>query len=116
MDQEQETEHLNITQTSSASVGQDRGNQQQWSHHPKKEARIHNNMTNVSVISASVKPDKPAHPGISNTGKVSNHERINDECKTGNKMINDDNQSDLNIQFYETSRCCNHSELNMIPV
>ena len=73
-------------------------------------------MTNVSVISASVKPGKPAHPGISNTGKVSNHERINDECKTGNKMINGDNQSDLNIQFYETSRCCNHSEMNMIPV
>ena len=49
-----------MTQTSSTSVGHGRRNQQQWSHHPEKEPRIHQNITNVSVISAPVKPDKPA--------------------------------------------------------
>ena len=103
--QEQGRQHLNMTRTSSTSAGQDRRNQQQWSHHPEKEARIRQNMTNVSVISAPTKPDEPAPHGRYNSGKVSNHERINDQCKTGNKVINDDNQRDLNMQFYETSRC-----------
>ena len=116
MGQEQERQHLNMTQTSSISVGQDRRNQQQWSHHPEKEARIHQNMTNVSVISAPAKPDEPALHGRYNNGKVSNHERINDQCKAGNKMINDDNQRDLNMQFYETSRCYNQSETNVMSV
>ena len=33
--QKQERHHLNMRQTSSTSAGQDRGNQQQWSHHSK---------------------------------------------------------------------------------
>ena len=73
-------------------------------------------MTNVSVISATAKPDEPAPHGRYNSGKASNHERINDQCKTGNKVINDDNQMDLNMQFYETSRCYNQSETNMVPL
>ena len=89
---------------------------QQWSHHPEKEARIHQNMTNVSVISASAKPDKPTPHGRYNRGKASNHERINDQYKTGNKMINDDNQRDLNMQVYETSRCYNKSKTNMMLI
>ena len=105
--QEQGRQHLNMTQPSSTSVKQDRRNRQQWSHHPEKEARIHQNMTNVSVISAPAKPDEPAPHGRYNSGKASNHERISDRCKTGNKMINDDNQRDLNMQFYETSRYYN---------
>ena len=31
-------------------------------------------------------------------------------------MINDDNQRDLNIQLYETNRCCNQSEMTVTPV
>ena len=31
-------------------------------------------------------------------------------------MINYDNQRDLNMQFYETSRCYDQSETNMMPV
>ena len=96
-----------MTQTSSASVGQDKRNQQQWSHHPEKEARIHQHMTNVSAFSAPAKPHETAPHGRYNIGKASNNERINDQCKTGNKMINDGNQRDLNMQFYETSRCYN---------
>ena len=114
VDQEQGRRHLNMTQTSSTSAGHDRRNQQQLSHHPEKEARIRQNMTNVSVISAPAKPDKPVPHGRCNIGKTSNHERINDQCKTGNMMINDDNQRDLNMQFYETSRCYNQSETNMM--
>ena len=114
--QEQEREHLNMTQSSSTSVGQDRRNQQQWSHRPEKEARIHHNMTNVGVISAPVKPDEPAPHGWNNAGKASNHERINDQCKTSNKTINYDNQRDLSMQFYETRRCYNQSEMNLMPV
>ena len=34
--QKQERHHLNMRQTSSTSAKQDGGNQQQWSHHPKK--------------------------------------------------------------------------------
>ena len=105
-----------MTQTSSTSVGQDRRNQQQWSHHPEREARIHQNMTDVSVISAPAKPDEPAPHGRYNSGEASNHEGINDQCKTGNKMIIDDNQRDLNMQFNETSRCYNQSETNMMPI
>ena len=116
MDQEQGRQHLNMTQTSSTSVGQDRRNQQQWSHHPEKEARIHQNMTNVSVISAPAKPDELAPHGRYYSGKASNHERRNDPCKAGNKMINDDNQRDLNMQFYETSSCYNQPETNMMPI
>ena len=37
VDQGQERQHLNMTQPSSTSVGQDRTNQQQGSHHPEKE-------------------------------------------------------------------------------
>ena len=114
--QEQGRQHLNMMQTSSASVGQDRKYQQQWSPHLEKEARIHQNMTNVTVISAPTKPDEPALHGRYNNGKASNHERINNQCTTGNKMINDDNQRDLNMQFYETSRCYNQSETNMMPI
>ena len=106
--QEQGIQHLNMTRTSSTSAGQDRRNQQQWSHHPEKEARIRQNMR--------TKPDEPARHERYNSGKASNHERINDQCKTGNKMINDDNQRDLNMQFYETSRCYNQSETNMMPI
>ena len=94
--QGQERQHLNMTQTSSTSVEQDRRNQQQWSHHPEKEARIHHNRTNVNVISAPVKPDEPIPHERNNGAKASNHERINDQCKTSNKMINHDNQRDLN--------------------
>ena len=72
-------------------------------------------MTIVSVISAPVKPDEPAPHGRNNSGKASNHGRINDQCKTGNTMINDDNQRDLNMQFYEISRCYNQSETNVMP-
>ena len=36
-DQGKERQHLNITQTSSSGVGQDRRNQQQWSHIQKKK-------------------------------------------------------------------------------
>ena len=75
--QEKERQHLNTTQTSSTSVGDDRRNQQQWSHHPEKEARIHQDITNVSVISAPVKPDEPASHGRNNSGQASNHERTN---------------------------------------
>ena len=78
---------------------QDRGNEQQWSHYPRKVARIHRNMINVSVIFAPVKSDEPAPHGRNNSNETSNHERTNDQCKTGNKMINDGNQRDLNIQF-----------------
>ena len=67
-------------------------------------------MTNVGVISAPVKPDEPAPHGWNNTGKASNHERINDQCKTSNKMINYDNQRDLSMQFCETRRCYDQSE------
>ena len=116
MGQEQGRRHLNMRRTSSASAGQDRRNQQQWSHHSEKEARIRQNMTNVSVISATAKPDEPATHGRYNSGKASNHERINYQCETGNKVINDDNQMDLNMQFYETSRCYNQSETNMVPI
>ena len=86
VDQEQRRQHLNMTQTSSTSVGQDRRNQQQWSHHPEKEARIHQNMTNMSVISAPAKPDEPTPHGRYNSGQASNHEKINDQCKTGNNQ------------------------------
>ena len=103
-----------MTQTSSTSVGQDK--KSKWSHHPEKEARIHQNTTNVSVISAPAKPDEPAPHGRNNSGKASNHERINDQGKIGKKMINDDNQRDLNMQFHETSRCYNQSERNMMPI
>ena len=116
VDQEQQRQHLNMTQTSSTSVGQDRRNKQQWSHHLEKEAGIHHNLTNVSVISAPVKPDEPAPHERNNSGKASNHERINDQCKKGYKMINNDNQRDLNMQFYETSRCYDQSETNVMPV
>ena len=114
--QEQGRRHLNMVRTSSTSAGQDRRNQQQWSHHPEKETRIRQNMTNVSVISAPAKPDELAPHGRYNSGKASNHDRINDQCKTGHKIINDDNQRDLNMQFYETSRCYNQSETNMMPI
>ena len=60
VDHGQERQHLNMTQTSSASVGQVKRNQQQSLHHPEKEPRIYHKMTNVSVISAPVKPDEPA--------------------------------------------------------
>ena len=114
---QEQDRHLNMKQTSSISVRQDKENQQLSSHHPKKETRIYYNiMTNVSVISAPVKPDKPATHGRNNNGKASNHEMINDACKTGNWIINDDNQGDLNMQFYETSRYCNQSETNVMPV
>ena len=73
-------------------------------------------MTNVSVISAPVTPDEPAAHGRNNSCKASNRERTNDQCKVGNKMINDDNERDLNKQFYETSRCFNQSETIVIPV
>ena len=55
-------------------------------------------MTNAKVFSAPVKPDKHAphtNDGRNNIGKARNHEKINDRCKTGNKMINDDNHSNL---------------------
>ena len=68
--QEQEKQHLNMTQTSRTSVGQDRRNQQQWSHHPEKKARIYHNMTEVSVISAPVKPEEPSPHGRNNSGKA----------------------------------------------
>ena len=115
-DQEEQRQHLNVTQKSSFSVGQDRRNQQQWSYYPEKEARIHQDMTNVSVISALGKCDEPTPHERNNSGKATNHERINDQCRTGNKMINDGNQKDLNIEFYETSRCYDQSETNMTPV
>ena len=67
----------------------------------------------MSVISS---PDKPAPHGRYSSGKASNHERMNDQWKTGNKMINDENQRDLNMQFYETSSCYNQSETNMVPI
>ena len=51
----------------------------------------------MSVISLQVKSDKPTPHGTTNSGKASNHERINDQCETGNKMINDDKQRDLNM-------------------
>ena len=89
-----------MTQTSSTSVRQVRRNQQQWSHHSEKEARIHHNMNNVSVISVPVKPDETAPHGRNNSGKASYHERINNQCKTDNKMSNDDKLRDLNMQFY----------------
>ena len=73
-------------------------------------------MANVSVISAPVKPDEPSPHGRNNSGKASNHERINDQSKKGNNIINDGNQRDLNIQFYETSRYYNQPETNMMPV
>ena len=110
VDQEEQTQHLNVTQKSSTSVGQDRRNQQQWSYYPEKEARIHHDMTNVSVISALVKSDEPTSHRRNNSGKATNHERINDQCRTGNKMINDGNQKDLNMEFYETSRCYDQSD------
>ena len=97
-------------------MGQDRRNQHQGSHHPEKEARIHHNRINVSVISVPVKPDKPTHQGGNNSGKASNRERINDQFKTSNKMISYDNQRDLNMQLYETSRCYDQSKTNMMPV
>ena len=105
-----------MSQTSSTGVGQDRRNQQQGSHHPEKEARIHHNRTNVSAISTSVKPDEPTPHGWNNGGKASSHDGINAQCKTSNKIINYDNQRDLNMQFYETSRCYDQSETNMMPV
>ena len=52
-----------MTQTSSTSVRQVRRNQQQWPHHSEKEARIHHNMNNVSVVSVPVKPDETAPHG-----------------------------------------------------
>ena len=110
--QEEERQHLSMTQTSSTIVGQDRKNKQQWSHHPENEARIHHNMTNLSVISALVKPDEPAPHGRNN-GTASNHERINYQCKTDNKMIDDDNQRDAMLC---TSRCYDQSETNVMPV
>ena len=113
--QGQERQHLNMAQKSSTSMGQDRRNQQQGSHHPEKEGRIHHNRTNVSAISAPVKPDEPTLHGRNNGGKPSNHERINDRCNTSNKMISYDNQRDLNMQFYETSRCYDKSETNVMP-
>ena len=100
VDQEEQRQHLNVTQKSSFSVGQDRRNQQQWSYYPEKEARIHHDMTNVSVISALVKSDEPTSHRRNNSGKATNHERINDQCRTGNKMINDGNQKDLNMEFF----------------
>ena len=116
VDQGQERQHLNMLQTSSTSVGQNRTNQQQGSHHPEKEARIHHTRTSVSVISAPVKPDEPTPHGRNIGGKASDHERINDQCKTSNTMINYDNQRDLNMQFYETSRCYDQSETNVMPL
>ena len=98
-------------------MGEDRRNQQQWSHHPENKARIHHKiMANVSVISVPIKPDKPVPHGRNNSGNATNHEMTNDQCITGNRMTNDNNQRDLNMQFYETSRCCNQSETNVIPV
>ena len=73
-------------------------------------------MANVSVISVPIKPDKPVPHGRNNSGNATNHEMTNDQSLTGNKMINDNNQRDLNKQFYETSRCYNQSETNVIPV
>lgn len=73
-------------------------------------------MTNVSATPVPVKSDEPAPHGRNNTAETSNHERINYQWKTGNKMINDDNQRDLNIQLYETSRCCNQSEMTVTTV
>ena len=73
-------------------------------------------MTNVSVIFAPAKLDEPEPHERYSSGKASNHGRINDQCKTGNKMINDDNQRDLNMQFYETSRCYDQSETNVMPL
>ena len=114
--QEQERQHLSMTQTSSTSVGQNRRNQQLWSHHPEKEARIHHNGTNVSVISALSKPDESAPHGRNNGGKARNQENVIDQCKTGKKIINCDNHRDLNMQFFETSRCYDQSETNALPV
>ena len=73
-------------------------------------------MSKVSVISAPVKPDEPAPHGRNNGGKASNHEMISDQCKTGHKMINCDNQRDLNMPFYETSRYYDRSETNVMPI
>ena len=73
-------------------------------------------MTNVSVISAAIKPDKPAPHEKNNIAKARNCDKINDQSKTDNKMIIDDNQRNLNIKFYKTNRCCNQSELNVMPV
>ena len=70
----------------------------------------------MSVISAPVKPDEPTPHGRNIGGKASDHERINDQCKTSNTMINYDNQRDLNMQFYETSRCYDQSETNVMPL
>ena len=81
MVQEQEGQQLNMKQTSSTSVGQDKWNQQHWSHHPEKEARIHHNMTNASVISALVKSDEPAPHERHNSYKTNN-----DQCETGNAI------------------------------
>ena len=60
VDHGQERKHLNMTQTSSTSVGQVKRNQQQPPRHPEKEPRTYHKMTSVSVISAPVKPDEPA--------------------------------------------------------
>ena len=114
--QGQERQHLSMTQTSSTSVGENRRNQQLWSHHPEKEARIHHNGTNVSMISALSKPDELAPHGRNNGGKARNHEKVIDQCKTGKKIINCDNHRDLKMQFFETSRCYDQSETNVMPV
>ena len=84
--------------------------------HPEKEARVHGNRTSMSVISAPAKPDKPSPHGGNNGGKATNHDRVNDQCKTSNKMISYDNLRDLNIQFYQTSRCYDQSETNVMPI
>ena len=86
---EQERKHQNMSKYQ-APVCDKTVKQQQWSHRPEKEARIHYNiMNNASVISASVKLDESAphtNDRRNNSGKARNHERINDQCKTGNKM------------------------------
>ena len=54
-------------------------------------------MTNLRGLSPTVKPDEPAPHQRNSSGKASNHEMINDQCKTDNKSINDDSQRDLNM-------------------
>ena len=61
-------------------------------------------------------PNNNNNSGTNNSGKTNNHESINDQCNSGNKMIDDDNQRNLNLKFYEIRRYYNQSETNMMSV
>ena len=81
MGQEQER-HLNMTQTSVNQCGTRQKKSTAMVTPSRKRSKNQSQFDQRDVISARVKPDEQTAHGRNNSGKASNHQRINDQCKT----------------------------------